>query len=282
MKVMVVGTGNVGAALLFPLAYDSAIDHVGVVSRRVETANAAIMDVASAFPEGAIKMTPETADAVSDADIVVITSGITPKGKTVDEIHAPNLKIAESVLSAGPLKKSAIVICIATPVDYVTVDVQRRFGLPANQVIGFGGDLDTNRLRYILQKRNLLYKDAFAVGEHGPNAVPVYQGEEDYAGVLKELRTFWTKLVSNVDVVRNLATADLLGDLVHSVATDARRVHVVCAHDAMQGLPLTWPFVIGRLGAEQPASIPLQENAAKALSDLIAQRKERLSSKAAV
>lgn len=276
MKIAVVGTGNVGAALLFPLAYNEVVGQVAVISRKAETAMAAIMDVASAFPKGAAKMAYEPVENISEADVIVITAGVTQKGKRSEETYEPNFRIAESVIGAGTLKKSAVVICLATPVDYLTVDVQRKSGLPANQVIGFGGDLDSNRLRYILHRRNRPNEDAHAIGEHGPNAVPVYQGEEDYQEVTRELEEFWSKIARHVDIVRNLATADLLARLVDSIVRDGKIVHNICAYHGQHGLYLTWPFVVGRLGAEQPVDMVLPERAAKAFADLVAARKHRL------
>lgn len=101
MKVTVVGTGNVGAALLFPLAFNPAIDRVGVISRAKESADAAILDVASACADAASKLAFETADQIADSDVVVITSGVSQKGKSADESYAPNLQIAESTTMIG-------------------------------------------------------------------------------------------------------------------------------------------------------------------------------------
>jgi malate/lactate dehydrogenase len=280
MKVTVVGTGNVGAALLFPLASNDAIDRVGVVSRRRETADAAILDVASASHKAATKLAYETTDQLHDSDVVVITSGVTPKGKTADEIYGQNLQIAQSILQAAKLKASAVVICLATPVDYITVDIQRILRLPAQQVIGFGGDLDSNRLRYILNARNMPSQDAVAIGEHGPNAIAVYAGEQDYDEVTAELRQFWKRIVQHAEVVRNLATADLLGKLVDSVVTDSKRVHNVCAFDPQHKIYLTSPWAIGRGGAEKVVSLRLPERALQAVTELVEIRRQRLSSAA--
>jgi L-lactate dehydrogenase len=276
MKVTVVGTGNVGAALLFHLTSNRLIDKIGVMSRKRETATAAILDVASAHPEGAAKMAYETADEISQSDVIVITAGVTQKGKTAEETYGPNLAIARAVVEGTPLKDSAIVVCIATPVDYLTVDVQRMSRLPRRQVIGFGGDLDSNRLKYILRARNCPHEEALAVGEHGPNAVAVYPGEHDYAAVTEELHQFWLGIARHVDIVRNLATADLLARLVHSIITDAKAVHNVCAHHPDHGMYLTWPHVLGRQGAERAVDISLLPNAATAVEKVISTRQKRL------
>src|ERR1700722_19043569 len=119
MKVTVVGTGNVGAALLFPLAFNQAIDRVGVVSRKKESADAAILDVASACADAASKLAYETAEQIADSDVVVITSGVSQKGKSAEETYAPNLQISESIVKSARLKASTVVICLATPVDYI-------------------------------------------------------------------------------------------------------------------------------------------------------------------
>jgi len=273
MKVTVVGTGNVGAALLFPLAYNDAIDRVTVISRKRETAYAAIMDVASALPQGAAKMAYGTIAEVSESDVIVITSGVTQKGKTSEQTYGPNLRIAESVIQGAALKDSAVVICVATPVDSLTVDVQQISHLPAQQVIGFGGDLDSNRLQYILRTRNLPHEDAAAIGEHGPNAIPVYKGEQHYDEVTQELHQFWLRIAKQVDVVRNLATADLLGKLVDSIVTDAKTVHNVCSYHPEHEVYLTWPCVIGQRGSEQTIPLMLSPRASTALGELVGRRR---------
>jgi len=276
MKLSVVGTGNVGAALLFPLGTDEAIERVGVISRKEETANAAIMDVASANPTGASKMHFDKGESLSDADLIVITSGMSQKGKGPEETHAANLQIALEALQTGPLNKRAIVICLATPVDYLTAEVCDAIRLPAKQVIGFGGDLDTNRLRFVLNSHGIESANAHAVGEHGPSAIPIYGGEAAYPQITKELRDFWLKIARNVDVVRNLATADLLGRLVHSIATNSNQLHNVCAFHPEHGLYLTWPFAIGSAGSEEPLVLNPGPEAQALLNDLIANRKKSL------
>jgi malate dehydrogenase len=277
MQVTVVGTGNVGAGLVFRLGASTEIDSVKVISRNPGSARAAIMDLASAVPAAAMKFAFDDGDGLADSDVIVITSGVNQKGKAADETHAENLEICRSVLKKAPLKSSAIVICIGTPVDYITPQIQKESGLPARQVIGFGGDLDSNRLRYVLQQRGILDEYAHAVGEHGPNAVPVYQGEGDYAAVAQELRGFWTTLAGGVDVVRNIATAELLSLLVNSVVTDSMATHNICAMHPEHGIYMTWPFKVGKFGVEEPLALTLGDQAFSQLQSLVAQRRGKLS-----
>lgn len=263
--------------MLFPLARLEAIDGIMVTSRQKASAESAIMDVASATVEGARKLVYDGGEGLSNADVVVITAGINQKGKTPAQTHAGNLEIARDVFKKGTLKSSAIVVCLATPVDDITAQVQRECGLPVRQVLGFGGDLDTNRLRYILQRRGIPHEYAHAVGEHGGHAVPIYQDEVDYQDVTAELRGFWGKLAAGVDVVRNLATAELLGKLVESLVSDSMVRHNVCAFHQEHGVYMTWPFAIGRYGVEEPAEIHLPPKGKTGLEALIEERLRRLA-----
>ena len=277
MQVAVVGMGNVGSALLGSLASNQAVERVLVMSRKKETALAAILDVAGANPRGASKMTHAPYEDISQADIVVLTAGVQmEKGQTANDVLKPNLKIAETVLSAGSLKKSAIVICLATPVDYLTVYVQKRSKLAAKQVFGFGGDLDRNRLEFVLRCDGKAAYNAAVVGEHGANVIPVYAGESEYAAVAQRLRKFLMTISSHAGQTRNLATGVLLGELIRAIVDDSGHIHYVCGWHPQYRVYLTWPFLIGRKGIIQPAPVDLQGNALKDLEKLVASRLSRI------
>jgi L-lactate dehydrogenase len=279
MQVAVVGMGNVGSALLAPLANNRSIERVLVMSRKKETALAAIFDVAGANPRGAAKMTHAPYEDISQVDIVVLTAGVQmEKGQSANDVLKPNVKIAESVLSAGALKKSAIVICLATPVDYLTVFVQKKSKVSAKQVIGFGGDLDRNRLEFVLRCDGKPAYNAAIVGEHGANVIPVYAGETEYAAVAQRVRKFLMTISSHACQTRNLATGALLGDLVNSIVDDSGSTHYVCGWHPQYRMYLTWPYLIGRKGILQPMPVDLQTNAFKDLEKLVASRVARLQS----
>jgi L-lactate dehydrogenase len=279
MKVAVVGMGNVGCALLYPLAKSRGVDHVLVMSRRKEAAIAAILDVAGAYPKGASKMAYAPYESVSDADIIVVTAGVQmEQGQSANDVLKPNLKIAESVITSGSLKKSAIIICLATPVDYLTVHMQKKLKLPRNQVIGFGGDLDRNRLEYVLRCDRKNPYNARLIGEHGANAIPVYEGEIDYAEVAQRVRKYLLTITAHAGETRNLATAELLGKLVNSIVDDTGLTHYVCGYHPEHGVYLTWPFIIGRKGIVGPVNVELQPKAASDLDKLLSTRISRCKS----
>lgn len=92
-----------------------------------------------------------------------------------------------AILDTAPVKSTAILVCLATPVDDITAHIQRRYGLPHPQVLEFGGDLDRNRLAYLLSQRQIPTGGIGVVGEHGKNTIPVYSGERNYEEVTKRV-----------------------------------------------------------------------------------------------
>lgn len=270
MQVAVVGAGNVGSALLFPLAYNKLIDEVLVINRSQDAAMAAIMDVASSCPQDAKKISYAEPSRVKESDIVVFTAGVKMRGQTAQSVLSPNLEMAKSVADAGPLKSSAICILVSTPIDHLAPLLQKHLNFPANQVIGFGGDLDTNRLKCVLQNHGQSIKQVHAVGEHGGNAIAVYPGEDNYETITNDLRTFWSKLAKHSTVEpRNLATADQVSLLIDSICTDSKNAHYVCGYHPKHKMYLTWPFIIGAEGSEEAIDVPLGPKAQKELERVI-------------
>lgn len=87
MKVAVVGTGNVGSALLFHLVDVPSIDEILVMNVEEDWSKAAITDVASAKPEAALKFSAAPFQRISEPDILVLTSGVQMKeGETGKDV----------------------------------------------------------------------------------------------------------------------------------------------------------------------------------------------------
>jgi malate/lactate dehydrogenase len=277
MKVAVVGTGNVGSALLFHLADVPSVEEIMVMNLKNDWSKAAIMDVASANPKDAARMKVASFEQIGRADVVAMTSGVQMKeGQSGKDVLNANIDVMDSILDSAPLKKGAIVISLATPVDDITAHVQKRYGLPLNQVIGFGGDLDRNRLSYVLRGRSISDQGAHMVGEHGGRSIPVYQGEEDFSTVRHKVQNFLGEITVQGGRPRNLATGLLLARLIDSISNDRKVIHYVCGHHPDVGLYITWPFQIGQGGVGSPAKITLPSKAQQAFDGLLVRKREEL------
>jgi len=246
MRVAVLGTGNVGANLVLHLGKLPDIKEIQLYSARKASAVAALLDAASVSPENAQKI--KIVDII-DADVVVVSAGLQPYAKSsLSELLDFNKVIASNMLEKVKVSPSTIVIAVATPVDFVTAIVQQLTKLPVTQVIGFGGDLDKNRLCYTLQNKRIICDAITIIGEHGRNAIPVYSGEHEYDGVSKEVQSFLAQTSSVSGVARNLASGELLARLVVSIVEDRRIEHCVTSYHSEFQDWFTWPCIVGRGG----------------------------------
>lgn len=278
MRVAVVGTGNVGSGLLYFLAASPHVDEVLVMSRRWSKSRAAVMDVASARPHGALKLVPSPYAHMFRADVVVITAGATPEAvPDRQELLAVNRTIVGDILDQSEWAPSTKLIVLATPVDDITAFAQRRTGLPHARVMGFGGDLDRNRLASVLLALGQQAENIHVVGEHGRKAIPVYPGEDQYDQVASQVRRYLATIIELAGPPRNLATSVLLGALVSTIATDAHKMHHVCGYHPKFGVHLTWPFNVGRTGLIGPDVLYPGTCAQADLNALVEERRRKES-----
>jgi len=276
MKVAVVGTGNVGSALLLHLADVPSVAEILVMNVEDDWSKASIMDVASAKPDAALKMEVASFGRINEPDILVLTSGVQMKeGETGRDVLSRNMEVMNTILDRAPMKSSAIVIGLATPVDDITAHIQKRYSLPHSQVLGFGGDLDRNRLAYVLSRHGIPNQGIHVAGEHGKNTIPVYAGEKDFDEVKKRVGNFLGDITAQGGRPRNLATGLLLARLVESIVMDLNRVHHVCGYHSEYGLYLTWPFRIGRKGILGPEPVNLLPRARADLLALVEKKRKK-------
>jgi L-lactate dehydrogenase len=271
MRVGILGTGNVGANLVLHLAKLQAIKVLQLYSARRQSSESALLDTVSATPECAQKI--ELVQRI-EADIVVITAGLQPYAKAnASELLNANRNITSEMLDRVWINPETIIVAVATPVDIISKFVQLITCLPYNQVLGFGGDLDLNRLRFTLRKMGISAEGITIIGEHGKNVIPVYTGEMKYDQVATEVRTFLDRISSKGNTTRNLASGELLAQLIESIAEDRRRVHcVTCYHPQFKDW-FTWPCVLGRNGVANLQSPILGPLAAAELEGLIEARR---------
>jgi malate/lactate dehydrogenase len=272
MNIAVVGTGNVGSALLIHLAMVEEVDQVLVMDLEPNWSRAAVMDVASANPAAAARCRIAAYRELDRADVIVLTSGAQmAEHETGQDVHEKNLRITNDILDQAVLAQDAIVIALATPVDAITAHIQQRYDRPSNLVLGFGGDLDCNRLIYTLRRRGYDAEQAGVVGEHGAQVIPYYPSEHSYDEVAHEVRTFLKDITAQGGRPRNLATGLLLARLIDDLIHDRGRVHFVCGRHPKYDRYLTWPFEIRRTGVGDPLKPHLGERALQALEQYLAE-----------
>lgn len=172
-KITIVGAGNVGATIAYNLMIQGVCSEIVLVDVNKEKANGEAMDLlqsSACTPSVAVKA-GEYSEIVN-SDAVIITCGLARKpDQTRLELAQVNLKILTSVMTeCVKYAPNAMYIIVANPVDVLTYQAIKCSGLPANQVIGTGTLLDSNRLAaavgsYLNVDTHSV--NAYVYGEHG-------------------------------------------------------------------------------------------------------------------
>src|SRR5690606_16588826 len=116
--------------------------------------------------------------AIKGADVVIVTAGVARKpGMSRDDLIGINTgvmqKVGEGIRANCP---KAFVICITNPLDAMVWALRESSGLPAKQVVGMAGILDSGRFRlFLAEELGVSVEDvtAFVLGGHGDTMVPL-------------------------------------------------------------------------------------------------------------
>lgn len=281
MKVAVVGLGRVGSRIAFCLMENKSIDEILLINRTMETSEGLMLELSSAFPEYYKKIKVAYFEDAKEADIVIIASGIPqfPLQKRI-ELLKTNEKIVNEIFDLIKLKDSAIILVVTNPVDMISYIVWKRSGLKPSQVIGFGGYLDTNRLKYLLSKetgKDSSRIDCYVVGEHGEDQIPVFK--EDVLNrdeIVFGVRNYVLEVISRLGA-STFAPAKLTAEMVDVIIKDEKKAFCVSHYDKNYGMYITWPCVIGRNGILKTIDLKLNEKEQKEFKKLIEDRKKYIS-----
>ena len=179
-KIALIGSGQIGGTL----AHLAGLKELGDI---------VLFDIADGIPQGKALDIAESSpissfdsnivgtssyEEISNADVCIVTAGVPRKpGMSRDDLLGINLKVMKSV--GDGIKKYApnsFVICITNPLDAMVWALQKFSALPAENVVGMAGVLDSGRFAYFLsQEFNVSVKDVqtFVLGGHGDTMVPL-------------------------------------------------------------------------------------------------------------
>ena len=179
-KIALIGSGQIGGTL----AHLAGLKELGDI---------VLFDIADGIPQGKALDIAESSpissfdsniigtskyEDISDADVCIVTAGVPRKpGMSRDDLLSINLKVMKSV--GEGIKKYApnsFVICITNPLDAMVWALQKFSKLPAENVVGMAGVLDSGRFAFFLsQEFNVSVKDVqtFVLGGHGDTMVPL-------------------------------------------------------------------------------------------------------------
>jgi L-lactate dehydrogenase len=175
-KLVIIGAGNVGSAVLNSVLRMNIIDDIVVINRNRDRALGEVLDAshttAFAYSSNASIRVGDYSDC-KDAHIIVITAGpsILPGNHDRNTLLKKNVEVMDSVMKQiTTYTREAVIIMISNPLDVLTYYFQKKYDYPANKILGTGTLLDTARFNKMLG--DLCGVDAknvvgFVLGEHG-------------------------------------------------------------------------------------------------------------------
>ncbi|MEX0817995.1 MAG: lactate/malate dehydrogenase family protein [Pirellulaceae bacterium] len=284
MKVSIIGGGGlVGSSAGFALQCGGVAREIALIDVNQELALGQALDIMHGGPSTADQIVSSGGyEHIPDSDVICITAGLRrkPDESRLDLINRNTdlfLAILDSVKQVGT-KQDAIVFVVSNPVDILTYVAADRLGLPLNQVIGLGTQLDTIRFRSLLAQQlgtQPTQTSALILGEHGDSMVPIWSSAT-IAGLPLEKYPGWTTNLANelfkrtkgsgAEVISRkggagFAVGIAIRDVIHSIALDQRRVLPVSSvQDGCYGIrqvALSVPTVVGRAGVVDRYEIDL-------------------------
>jgi L-lactate dehydrogenase len=179
------------------------------------------------------------------------------------------VQILQQVKAAG-LKPSAKVLVVSNPVDILTYVAAKSLGLPEQQVIGLGTQLDTIRFCSLIAdhlKAPATQTRALILGEHGDSMVPIWSSAT-VGGLPLEKYPNWNNNTGNQIFTRTKGSgAEVIGkkggagfavgiairDVIESILLDSRKILPVSTVQSgcygIRDVALSVPTVVGSCGA---------------------------------
>jgi L-lactate dehydrogenase len=147
-KVAIVGAGAVGASTAYALMFTNICSEIMIVDIDPDIVRAQTLDLADAACISHTRVRGATLEEAGKADVIVITAGAKQKeGEPRTKLIERNYRVLKNIIGGlQPIRKDAVIIMVANPVDILTHIACQISGLPKSQVIGSGTYLDTTRL----------------------------------------------------------------------------------------------------------------------------------------
>ena len=297
-KIMIVGTGNVGASIAFAIMNQrTAVNEIVLTDILAKDAEGEAMDLrdALAVAPSYVKIKNGTYRDAKDCDVVVITAGAAQRpGETRMQLLRKNVNILqgmiEQIMASG---FNGILLVVTNPMDVLTYFAYKFSGLPAERVIGSGTVLDSARLRQrtaSFLNVNPKSVHAYQIGEHGDSEVSLWSladmGGQRVAEMLpKETLDGISEYVRNEAygiIEKKGATyygiAACVVQILNSILNDEMRVLPVSSYDNFSGTSFGWPSVVGREGVVRRLDLKISEKEGLELQKSINVLKEAIDS----
>lgn len=296
-KIMIVGTGNVGASIAFAILNQrTAVNEIILTDIIAKDAEGEAMDLndALAVAPSYVKIRNGTYKDAKDCDVVVITAGAAQRpGETRMELLKKNVNIlkgmVEQIMASG---FDGIFLVVSNPMDVLTYYTWKFSGLPYERVIGSGTVLDSARLKQRLASYlnvNPKSVHAYQVGEHGDSEISLMSiadvgGQKVSTLLPRDTLKGVSEFVRNeaYDIIEKKGAtyygiATCVVQILNCIFNDEMRILPVSSYDAFSDTCFGWPTVVGREGVIRRLDIKISEREGIDLQKSINVLKEAIS-----
>lgn len=275
MKLSIIGTGHVGAAIAYATVIKGLCQDLVLVNRtrRKAEGEAADLQHAAAFGSRAMRVSAGELADTRLSDVVVLTASA-PRDAAIQGHAARSAQAAENcrlVRETIPrlveMSPEAVFLIVTNPVDVMTYIAWQCSGLPSERVIGTGTLIDSARFRAYLSQHMHIHPDdirAYVLGEHGDTQFPALSvaatgGERfDTDPAIAQLFERTVASAHEVYAIKgytNYAIGMASAMIIESILMDSHRTlpvsTLIQGFHGVQDVCLSIPAVIGRRGVER-------------------------------
>jgi L-lactate dehydrogenase len=284
-KVGLIGTGMVGASFAYSLMQRSVAVIIDADRARAE---GEMMDLNHGLPfVRPMRIIAGDYSDLADADVIVICAGVGQRpGQTRLELLQTNAGIFQQIVpQITAVNEDGIIVVATNPVDILTQIAAEIAGLDSCRVLGSGTVLDTARLRYLLSQHYGIDSrsvHAYVVGEHGDSELALWSLANiagvrltDFVGangqgydrpaldqIFDQTRNAAYEIIQRKKATYYAIGLGLLA-IVEAILRDQHTVMTVSSplsgQYGVDGISISMPAIVGRLGVEEVLCLPLSE-----------------------
>ncbi len=282
----IIGTGSVGATLAYTLVIRNVAPRLLLYDLDQQRCASELLDLQDASLFSSInEITQVTSiNDLSHADIIIIVAGKKQRAEqTRDDLLQDNKKVIAAIAKElQAINKDCVVIMVTNPVDLLTHQLQQLLPLPKNQIIGSGGLLDSNRLRFAIAQHVGCHPsavDALVIGQHGDKQVALFSSAQVDGKPLvltnKEQEQIREKSIQKVYKIIEgkgatyFGVASCVAHMCDVILHDKKEVFPVVCYQQVFDCCFSMLVVLGAQGVVSYVDVVLSDDEQKQLQDSI-------------
>ncbi|XP_073898860.1 ubiquitin-conjugating enzyme E2 variant 3 isoform X1 [Castor canadensis] len=202
--------------------------------------------------------------------VVIFTVNSLGSSESYLDVVQSNVDLFRALVPAlGHYSQHGVLLVASQPVEIMTYVTWKLSKFPANQVIGIGCNLDSQRLQYIITnvlKAQPAGKEVWVIGEQGEDKVPTWGGQEEVMNPSPQVQLSNRAMeLLRVKGQRSWSVGLSVADLVDSIVNNKKKVHSVSVlakgyYDINSEVFLSLPCILGATGVAEVIKVTVRES----------------------